>query len=327
MKFEQMRYKFITFFVVIAFVLIFAPTVKAEAAAFRQTDATADTVTVSWDNTYNNYVQGYHIYVGGSNIPINVSSNVNSYKISQLKQGCAYSVLILCVLDNREYYFDSTSHDYILVRTQPKQMSSKSYKVSWNEKNRITVKYTDESSYTEDRYVWYKYFDGIEFRVKDINGKKKKTIVKTPAKSVYSNSSSNLIDSFTFKAPSAIKDKGMQYQIRTYIQLGNGKKIYSSWTKTKVFIPQAQISKVAELKSGKVQVTWKKVANAENYTIWKTTNGGKSYTKVQTVNANTTSYAVSDYETGDANGVVITATVKIGKKRYNSQKSYYTFYN
>lgn len=316
----------IMFFVIFAIMLISAPTVKAEAAAFRQTNAESNSVTVSWDATYNNYVQGYNIYIGSSTIPITVSNTTNSYTITGLQQGCAYSVLVLCKMNNRDYYFDSTSHNYIFVRTQPKQLSSKCYSLSWDKNDKVTVEYTDKSSYTYDRLTWYKYIDGIELRVKDLNGKKKKTVIKAPKKTVYTTDSGNLIDSFTFKAPKSIRNNGMQYQIRTYILLDNGKKVYSNWTKAKVFIPQAKISKVLKLGSNKVQVTWKKISNAESYTIWKTTDGGESYKKVQTVSADTTSYKISNYKAGDMKGVVITAQVKVGKKKYNSQKSYYTFY-
>lgn len=324
MKFEQVKYKFITFFIVFTFIAIFVPTAKAEAAAFRQTNASSGSVTVSWDNTYNSYVQGYHIYVGSSNVPITVSNTVNSYTISGLQQGCAYTVLVLCSLNNKEYYFDSTSHDYIFVRTKPKKLSSNSYKVSWNDQNKIKVKYTDQSFYTVNQNTWYKFTDGIEVKVKDLNGKKKTIIQKNTKGNIYVYGSEY---SFAFKVPSAVKNKGLQYQIRTFIQLDNGKKIYGDWTTTKVLIPQAKITKLKELGSDKVQVTWKKVSGAESYTIWKTTNNGASYKKVITVNADTKSYTVSDFEAGDENGIVITARVKVGKKKYNSQKSYYTYYN
>ena len=319
-----MKNKITKFFAIFAFILIFAPTVKAEAAAFRQTNASSGSVTVSWDNTYNNYVQGYHIYVGSNDIPITVSNTVNSYTITGLQQGCAYTVLVLCSLNDKEYYFDSTSHDYIFVRTQPKKMNSNSYKVSWNEQNKIKVKYTDESFYTVNQNTWYKFIDGIEVKVKDLKGKKKTTVQKSTKGNLYVYSSEY---SFAFKAPSVVKNKGLQYQIRTFIELENGKKIYSGWTPTKVLIPQAKITKLKDLGSDKVQVTWKQVAGAESYTIWKTTNNGKSYKKVKTVSADTKSYKVSDFESGDENGIVITATVKVGKKKYSSQKSYYTYYN
>lgn len=324
MKLEQIKSKITLFFTIFAFILLFAPTVKAEAAAFRQTDASSDSVTISWDDTYNNYVQGYHIYVGTSNVPVTVSNTVNSYTITKLQQGCAYTVLVLCCLNDKEYYFDSVSHDYIFVRTQPKKMSSDNYKVNWNEQNKIKVRYTDESYYTVNQNTWYKFIDGIEVKVKDLNGRKKTTVQKTTNGNIYVYGSEY---SFAFKAPNAVKNKGLQYQIRTYIQLDNGKKVYSEWTTTKVLIPQAKITKLKELDTDKIQVSWKKVSGAESYTIWKTTNNGASYKKVKTVSANTKTYTVSNFESGDENGIVITATVKVGKKKYNSQKSYYTYYN
>lgn len=322
-----MRKTIKTLILAMLFCFMLAPTVKAEAASYvKQTDATADSVTITWDTPYSNYAESYVVYVGNSPYQ-QVSKTTKTLKITGLKQGVAYPVSVLFVNNEELWYLDKANNSSLYVRTKPAKLSITD--IVWDKSDKIEFAYIDDSLYryfTSD--VVYKYIDGIEFRAKDVKGKVKKTIKKTPRKTVsYSSDAEEWIDSFTFKAPSSIKNKGMQYQVRTYILLDNGKKVYSDWTSTKVIVPQAKISKLQKVSTNKIRVTWKKVSGAKNYTIYKTTNSGKSYKKVKTVSSKTTSYTVSGFKKGKKNGVVVVANkVKVGKKRYNSTKSYYTYY-
>ncbi len=318
-----------TLILAMLFCFMLAPTVKAEAASYvKQTDATADSVTISWDvpPSYSSYVQSYAVYVG-ENLYTTVPKTTKTLKITGLTQGVPYSVTVLFVYDNAERWLDghNSSSSVAVIRTKPAKLSVTD--IVWDKSDKIEFAYFDSSVYPINSVV-YKYIDGIEFKVKDVKGKVKKTIKKTPRKTVslYADVE-DWIDSFTFKAPGSIKNKGMQYQVRTYILLDNGKKVYSDWTSTKVIVPQAKISKLQKVSTNKIRVTWKKVSGAKNYTIYKTTNSGKSYKKVKTVSSKTTSYTVSGFKKGKKNGVVVVANkVKVGKKRYNSTKSYYTYY-
>lgn len=307
-----------TLILAMLFCFMLAPTVKAEAASYvKQTDATADSVTITWDS---NYAESYWVYVGNSPYQ-QVSKTTKTLKITGLQQGTPYQIIVVSVNKDNE----AESASYVIARTKPAKLST-TY-IRWDKNDKIEFEYFDDSFYSISSVV-YKYIDGIEFKVKDVKGKVKKTIKKTPRKTVSSYTDvEDLWDSFTFKAPGSIKNKGMQYQVRTYILLDNGKKVYSDWTSTKVIVPQAKISKLQKVSNNKIRVTWKKVSGAKNYTIYKTTNSGKSYKKVKTVSSKTTSYTVSNFKKGSKNGVIIVANkVKVGKKRYNSTKSYYTYY-
>lgn len=310
-----------TLIIAMLFCFMLAPTVKAEAASYvKQTDATADSVTITWDS---NYAESYWVYVGDSPYQ-QVSNTTKTLKITGLQQGNPYQIIVYSV--NKDNKVEDAN--YVIARTKPAKLSVTD--ILWDKSDKIEFAYIDESLYPVDSTV-YKYIDGIEFKAKDVKGKVKKTIKQTTRKTVSMVSvnadAKALIDSFTFKAPSSIKNKGMQYQVRTYILLDNGKKVYSDWTSTKVIVPQAKISKLQKVSTNKIRVTWKKVSGAKNYTIYKTTNSGKSYKKVKTVSSKTTSYTVSGFKKGSKNGVVIVANkVKVGKKRYNSTKSYYTYY-
>lgn len=303
----------------------------------KQIDATANSVTVQWSSNYSSYAEGYVVYVG-QNVYQQVPNTVNQLTITGLQPGQVYTVIVGFVQGGEilplDIYNSATSGTY--VRTTPNKLASKYMQVTWKKDEKIIVEYVDESSFMPTDYSLEKYIDGIEFKVKDTKGKVRKTVKKAPKKTVYVSAADTpavlaekMIDSFTFGAPSAIKNKGMQYQVRTYIVLDNGKKVYSDWTSTKAFVPQAKVSKlVGRQGSDNVTVYWKKVSGAKGYTVYKTTNSGKSYKKVKSVGANTTSCTVSGFKRGKKYGVVIVANkVKVGKKRYNSEKSYYTYRN
>lgn len=356
-----MKNKSLMFFTVLAFMLLFVPTVKAEAA-IRQTEAYkysngTEAITVEWDAVGN--ALWYEIYINGRCISDEYyGTDVTLYGF---QRGTPYAFQLSYVYYNAGYYWRGwiASGTNTVLRTRPNKIASDEYYVSWNSKDKINVEYVDTSLYTKDGRTIEKYINGIEFKVKDVKGKGKKTVKKTPKNRIIYTKASDLIDSFKFSAPSAIKNKGMQYQFRTYITInkagGGTQKIYSEWTSAQAYVPQAKITNLQVVGKNKVKVTWKKVSGAKNYTIYKTTNGGKSFKKVKTVKANSTtapaanntvrkpqtngssykkvstvssttsSYTVSGFKKGSKYGVVVVANkVKVGKKKYNSTRSYYT---
>lgn len=321
---KTMKNKLALLVAAFAFVLVLAPTVKAEAAV-RQTDATAKTVTIEWDAVPG--AIGYAVYLGSWDNMVDVVEGTSyTFKdTNALPQGVAYSAGVSYVTANYyEYPVGS-----MVIRTAPKVLGKNDYAVTWSKSDKIKVEYFDALNYTSSSSstISTKYIDGIEFEYKDVKGKNKKTLKKTVKKEVNNSKDENLIDSFSFTASKALKNKGMQYRFRTYIQL-NGKKVYSDWSGTKVIIPQAKLTgKLLQVSKNKIKIKWKKVSGAKGYTIYRTTNGGKSYKKVKKVGANVTSYTVSNFKKGDKNGVIVVANnVKVGKKKYNSTKSYYTYY-
>lgn len=320
---KTMKNKLALLVAAFAFVLVFAPTVKAEAAV-RQTDATATSVTIEWDATSNPNVAFYGIYLNGDPL---IAVESTSYKIEGLSQGVPYSVIVASYTAANSY-IDMAGETR--VRTTPKALGKNDYVVTWSKSDKIKVEYVDSNVpyyTTSDKSKAAKYIDGIEFELKDVKGKNKKTLTKTVKKEVSASKDENFIDSFSFTASKALKNKGMQYRFRTYIQL-NGKKVYSDWSGTKVIIPQAKLTgKLLQVSKNNIKIKWKKVSGAKGYTIYRTTNGGKSYKKVKKVGANVTSYTVSNFKKGTKNGVVVVANgVKVGKKKYDSTKSYYTYY-
>lgn len=296
----------------------------------QQTAATKNSVTITWSSPYSYDAEGYVVYLGNS-VYTQTDAATMTTTINGLSEGVLYNVTIGMISGGTLYYLgDDKASSLYTVKTAPKKIASDEMKILWNSKDKIKVQYLDMSAYA-DGYDIVKYIDGIEFKVKTTKGSTKKTYKKKVTNKTVSAYTvqydpESLIDSFSFKAPSAIKNKGMQYQVRTYFTLSNGKKVYSDWTGNKAFVPQAKVTKVQKVGTDKCKYTWKKVSGAKSYTIYRTTNGGKKYKKIKTVSKNTTSYVVPGVKANnDKYGVWIRADkVKVGKKKVNSSRSYYT---
>ncbi|MCR5542925.1 MAG: hypothetical protein K6F55_02165 [Eubacterium sp.] len=115
------------------------------------------------------------------------------------------------------------------------------------------------------------------------------------------------------------KNAGCKVKMRSYIEIANGKRAYSNFTKPKTFIPYA---KITDLTGGTTKtVTWKGIKNAKSYTIYRTNNGGNSFKKVKTVSGSTRSATVSGCGGyGMSYGVRVVANVKVKGKKYKSSK-------
>lgn len=312
---KAMKNKMTMLFAAMLFVLVLAPSVQAKAYGIDQTDATSTTATITWDAATSTSYLNWVVYLDGqyvTTLPIGQTS----YTFNNLAQGKARVATVGYVYQ----YYDGSTEAYeegsCLLRTKPSKV--KKSEVIWRASDYVDLMVIDPNNFKQGGKE-YRYADGFEIKIKDVKGKTKKTF-----KELYNF---GYADEY-FKAPSSCRNKGMQYSVRGYIKLDNGKKIYGD-SVTKVVIPQAKITKVRS--SGKnYKVTWKKVSGASSYTIYRTSNKGKSYKKVKTVSKNTTSYSVKKsymkYSKSRKYGIVVVANkVKVGKKRYNSTKSYHTY--
>lgn len=313
---KTMKNKLTMFFAAVLFVLALTPAVKAEAYGVDQIAAGTNDATVSWNPDTSSYLKGWYVYLNGS-LVATLDPGVTTYTFTGLTQGYPYAVKVDYVYQYNNGSVKSYAKGSTIVRTAPSKV--KETDVIWKQNDYIDIYAYDSNIYTLSDGNSYLYADGFEFVIKDKNGKKKKTIDSN-------NSTSYGGGNAYFSAPSALKNKGMQYTIRAYITLDNGQKVYGEAV-TKVAVPQAKVTKLKRVGSSKIKVTWKKVSGASSYTIYRTTNSGKTLKKIKKVSKNTTSYTVNrSYMNSSKKGIVIVANnVKIGKKKYNSIKSYYTY--
>ena len=311
---KTMKEKMTMFIAAMLFVLALAPAVKAEAYGVDQIAAGTTDATISWDAESDSNFVGWVVYLNGQAIK-ELAPNVTSFKLAGLTQGIPYAAQVYA-----KYKYDyKTDYDYysegsVLVRTKPTKV--KTTNVVWKANDYIEIFAQDPDIYASNGN-YYTYADGFEIIVKDTKGKKKKSFDS------YNSSYYGGADEY-FKAPSALKNKGMQFSVRSYIKLDNGTKVYGD-TVTKVVVPQAKISKI-RVSGSKCKITWKKVSGATGYTIYRASNNGKTIKKIKKVGKNTTSYSVKkSYMDSTTKGIIVVANgVKIGKKKYNSTKSYYT---
>lgn len=318
---KKMRNK-ITMMFAVLFVLALAPAMKAEAYGVEQTTATKNSATIVWTPDMSSYCVGYYVYVNGTAVSNLLPVGTSTYNITGLSQGTPYFVEIAEIYVYSDGDMVAYSGGSETVRTTPNKISKT--EVSWTKSDYITIYAADPDVYTTSSGGTYLYADGYEIKIKDKNNKVRKTIKEAYNWTIYGAAK----ESFT--APSKLKNKGMIYTIRPYIQLDNGTKVYGDAI-TKVAVPQAKVTKIKSYSSSSYRVTWKKVTGATGYTIYRVTSDDdgnwKSTKKIKKVSKNTTSYTIKrSYMNSRKKGIMVIANgVKIKGKKYNSTRSYYTY--
>lgn len=253
----------------------------------------------------------------------------NGVKVAEVK-GSQTSVKIKAKAGTQSTYYvypvrvSSTGYEAIYsynyesisgVKTAPKapvKVASLAYNnISWDKYSRTKV------TVGWDRNDNNKFYEqGYRIAVYSVDGKKK---LKTY------NITNSYTRSKTFSLKT-IKNKGFRVKVSSYVVV-NGKKCYSKWSKTKVVIPQAEVKLTRKSKTS-VKLSWKKVSNATGYTIYACKNAGsftsnKKWYKVAKVGKKTTSYTVKKLKTGNYAGFYVIPTVKIGKKSYKADATWY----
>ncbi len=121
---------------------------------------------------------------------------------------------------------------------------------------------------------------------------------------------------------SKLKNAAYKVRIRSYLTYydanGNLQYVWSS-PATKTFVPRAVIKRGKAIGGGKAKIYWNKVSGAKSYTLYISSNNGKSFKKVGTtkktsMNTKTLKKYKNYYVYVQANGV------KVSGKRYNSTK-------
>lgn len=122
---------------------------------------------------------------------------------------------------------------------------------------------------------------------------------------------------------SKLKKQGFKFKVRAYVYDPTTQgKVWSDWSAEKVIIPRATITKASLVKGNgnKVNIKFSKVSGAKSYTIYLSSNNGKSFKKVGTTTK--TNYTISKKFTRGKEYVVYVSAdkVKYKKKNYSSTK-------
>ena len=115
-----------------------------------------------------------------------------------------------------------------------------------------------------------------------------------------------------------LASQGFKFKVRSYVFDEAGQRVYSQWSKEKVIIPRATITKKA-MSGSNVKITWSKVSGAKSYTVYISTNG-KKYKKA--ASSNGTSAVVKKLKRYQTYYIYVQANgVTYKKKKYNSTKA------
>lgn len=283
-----------------------------------QTDATSDSVTLSW--TAVEGADGYYVYAGnGTDSEPVATSTTNSAIVTGLSEADytgstapKYTVAAFCkgAGEFSATGYSSTSGYVYIAPAKIKEFALHSW-LSKNNKATVKWKYSG-------------YADGYELEILNT----KNEVIKTYKYDTWKTGQQIL-------KISSIKDTGFIAKIHGYKTI-NGKEYYGD-SSTITCVPDAKITKLKALKNGQASIKWKKVKGASNYTIYAIMDVGKNKVvkkKVAKISGKKTSYTVKNlkkykdsykyntYFYVQANGV------KINGKKYNSQydyKQYKTF--
>lgn len=191
-------------------------------------------------------------------------------------------------------------------------------------KNRFHLSWNWDANlpyYSDPNSDYYGYF-GYEVNVTTLKNKNIVKLADFPITSseLYTLSAKNKI--FAAVTNSKMTKQGFKFKVRSYVIDENYQKYYSDWSAEKVIIPRATVTKTSLGKrSGNkdnVNVKFSKVSGAKSYTVYLSSDNGKSFKKVGTTTK--TSYTISkSFTRGKEYYVYVAANkVKYKKKNYNS---------
>lgn len=283
---------------------------KAYAASVNQISATANSITVSWEdpsaNTPSYTTTGYKVLWGKSNSEIigTVDNGLKtSYTISGLQPGNKYYIKIECNRKNAStgtpistpYTYSSFNCATRVVKpTGVKQVKwyyyNKNVEFSWNKQDAAT---------------------SVEWKVcKASNGKK----VEGGTVSAYrtSDTASKISNNVVYTAQVRVKD-------------AYG---WSPWSdKAYLFTQPMLLDSKTKATNGKLNIAWGKINGATGYTVYLSTKEKSGYKKLATLKSTKTKYVVKKFKGKKISKsktyyVYVVANKKVGKKTYTSGKLY-----
>lgn len=262
-------------------------------------EATASSLTITWAPCPG--ATSYNVYDGSTNVLLGTVTN-STFVRNSLAPGNAYSIKVVPVRTTEAGYaaFDSyriLSNVYTKPN-KPVKPSTANFGLSSIYYN-INVAYfgaTDPS----------KSANGYEIEVYTMKGNKK----------VFTATRSS--NRFAVKRNTAYK-----YRCRFYATYGN-EKIYGDWSGYRYFVYQTVNGKKY---SNRIKMSWKKVANAKNYTVSISTKEKGGYKKVKTLSSKSTSLTIrkcgkSKIKKNKTYYVKVVANLKDGKKSVKSDTYY-----
>lgn len=262
-------------------------------------EATASSLTITWAPCPG--ATSYNVYDGSTNVLLGTVTN-STFVRNSLAPGNAYSIKVVPVRTTEAGYAAFDSYRILSnVYTKP----NKPVKPSTANFGLSSIYYNINAAYfgaTDPS----KSANGYEIEVYTMKGNKK----------VFTATRSS--NRFAVKRNTAYK-----YRCRFYATYGN-EKIYGDWSGYRYFVYQTVNGKKY---SNRIKMSWKKVANAKNYTVSISTKEKGGYKKVKTLSSKSTSLTIrkcgkSKIKKNKTYYVKVVANLKDGKKSVKSDTYY-----
>lgn len=262
-------------------------------------EATASSLTITWAPCPG--ATSYNVYDGSTNALLGTVTN-STFVRNSLAPGNAYSIKVVPVRTTDGGFAAYDSYRILSnVYTKPNKPVTPS-----------TANFGLTSIYYNINVAYFgatdpsKSANGYEIEVYTMKGNKK----------VFTATSSN--NRFSVKRNTAYK-----YRCRFYATYGN-ERIYGDWSGNRYFVYQTVSGKKY---SNRIKMSWKKVANAKNYTVSISTKEKGGYKKVKTLGSKSTSLTIrkcgkSKIKKNKTYYVKVVANLKDGKKSVKSDTYY-----
>ncbi len=271
----------------------------AQMGALTVADVSATSLTITWTPCPG--ATSYNVYDGTTKTLLGTVTNT-TYVRNSLAPGNSYSIQVVPVRTTEAGYAAFDSYRILSnVYTKP----NKPVKPSTANFGLSSIYYNINSAYfgaTDPS----KSANGYEIEVYTMKGNKK----------VFTATRSS--NRFAVKRNTAYK-----YRCRFYATYGN-EKIYGDWSGYRYFVYQTVNGKKY---SNRIKMSWKKVANAKNYTVSISTKEKGGYKKVKTLSSKSTSLTIrkcgkSKIKKNKTYYVKVVANLKDGKKSVKSDTYY-----
>lgn len=262
-------------------------------------EATASSLTITWAPCPG--ATSYNVYDGSTNVLLGTVTN-STFVRNSLAPGNAYSIKVVPVRTTDGGF---AAYDSYCILSNVYTKPNKPVKPSTANFGLSSIYYNINAAYfgaTDPS----KSANGYEIEVYTMKGNKK----------VFTATRSS--NRFAVKRNTAYK-----YRCRFYATYGN-EKIYGDWSGYRYFVYQTVSGKKY---SNRIKMSWKKVANAKNYTVSISTKEKGGYKKVKTLSSKSTSLTIrkcgkSKIKKNKTYYVKVVANLKDGKKSVKSDTYY-----
>lgn len=266
--------------------IITATTAPKAVTNLRQTAATANSATISWDPSEGATFYTIYEYISEENQKIIATTSNPSYTFTKLKTGVslANKYYVTASIQSPTFTATSVKSDMLSsLKTLPKKVTGVSMSFFNLNKDCSSYKWKKNASAAGYQITFY-----------DLKGKK---VISSTTKNTSITMGKKIKRNTFYKV-----------NVRAYITL-DGKKFYGKSSNVTYISSQPKISKIRCLRSG-IKINWSKVKGATSYTIYvapKQYKNCKDYKKYKTVKSTST------------------IIKRCGNSRLKNKKSYYYY--